>query len=750
VTTPGWRPRSVLLTGSTGSLGGHLCADLLTHTAATVYCLVRAPDPASARHRLTTRLGELDDRPQTGERLVVVPGDLEQPGLGLTTRAYDALAETVDVVIHCAAGVNLAAPYDKLAPINVGGTTAMIGFADRATELTGRAPRFHLVSTLGTLIGARQAGWDEVDENTAPSMATAGHLGYPRSKTAAEIVARTAAERGLPVTVTRPGLVTGHSRTGRTFDSDLLVPLLRAAVAMGSAPTGNGAVPADMVDVVARAIVTLACRTDTAGRAFHLVRPGWLLLADVFDALRRAGHRLGPVEPDTWWAMVDEHATDPMVLPMAALAEVGRYMLAADRRHQPPRIRSDTTWAVLAESGVLAPPLGPAFLDRFVTGLTDTGVLPPAERPRHVPPTAVNRPTATIRVDATFDPMSFRDCSAGAAEAAAAAETAGFDGFWVPERQHDPLLALAAAAAATSTIELGTGVLIAPARNPMTVAVAAHDLHGLSGGRLLLGLGSQVPLHLTHRFSMPGDRLLARMREFTDALRTIWDCWNRDRPLDFRGRFYTHTLMTPYFAPPPNPYGAPRIFLSAVGPRMAELAGEIADGLIAPPFASRRHLAELLLPAVERGLATAGRTREEFTVVCNPLIATGHSESERSAAVERTRHLVAMFLSPLAYKPVLDLHGLHALGDKLTALTFADDPERWRRVGELIDDDTLAQFAITAAPNDVGEQAYHRFIGLADRVSLHAPHGPDAELWTTVARDLHRADGREPGPRDTA
>lgn len=362
-------PRAVLLTGATGSLGGQLCAELLSRTPATVYCLVRGPDPDAAAQRLARRLRQLDDPPDAGERLITLPGDLEQPGLGIPARDYDALAETVDTIIHSAANVNLAKDYAQLAPTNVGGTRHLIAFARRRAKLTGHPPRFHFISTLATLIDARAAGLAEVDENTAPTLATAGHLGYSSSKAAAEIELRAAARDGLPVTVFRPGLITGHSRTGRTTRTDVLVPVLRAALALGAAPTGPDMVHANMIDVVAHGIVALICGADTAGRAFHLIRPEPLRLADTFDALRRTGHRLTSMTPRDWSRQLDEHTGDPAVRQMSAMAEASSYLLALDPDRQPPRFRCDATRAALREAGVPAPPLDGDFFDRLVAGL---------------------------------------------------------------------------------------------------------------------------------------------------------------------------------------------------------------------------------------------------------------------------------------------------------------------------------------------------------------------------------------------
>ena len=169
------------------------------------------------------------------------------------------------------------------------------------------------------------------------------------------------------------------------------------------------------------------------------------------------------------------------------------------------------------------------------------------------------------------------------------------------------------AAEHTERVELGTGIAVAFARNPMTTAVVANDLQLYSKGRFMLGLGSQIKPHIAKRYSMPWSHPAARMREFIEAMRAIWSAWNDGTKLAFRGDFYTHTLMTPMFNPGPNPYGPPRVFLAAVGGLMTEVAGEVADGLLAHGFTTERYMREVTIPALERGLAKSGRTRARTT-----------------------------------------------------------------------------------------------------------------------------------------
>ncbi len=203
-----------------------------------------------------------------------------------------------------------------------------------------------------------------------------------------------------------------------------------------------------------------------------------------------------------------------------------------------------------------------------------------------------------------FDP-------AGVIETARLAERVGYDGLWSAEVTHDPFLPLVLAAEHTQRIKLGTGIAVAFARNPMSLAVLANDLQTLSKGRFMLGLGSQIKPHIEKRFSMPWSHPAPRMRELILAIRAIWASWSDGSRLAFRGEYYRHTLMTPMFDPGPNPFGAPRIFLAGVGEKMTEVAGEVADGMLAHGFTTERYLREVTLPALERGLAAGGRVRSD-------------------------------------------------------------------------------------------------------------------------------------------
>src|SRR3954451_2730495 len=224
---------------------------------------------------------------------------------------------------------------------------------------------------------------------------------------------------------------------------------------------------------------------------------------------------------------------------------------------------------------------------------------------------------------------------------AADAEAAGYDGAWSAETSHDPFFPLLLAAQSTERLQLGTGIAVAFARNPMTLASIGNDLNWYSKGRFLLGLGSQVKAHVTKRFSMPWSHPAPRMRELILAMRAIWACWNNGSKLEFRGEFYTHTLMTPFFNPGPNPYGPPKVFLAAVGEKMTEVAGEVADGIIIHGFTTERYLREVTVPALERGMAKSGRARGDFEISFPAFIVSGTTEEEMATAIAGTKQQIA-------------------------------------------------------------------------------------------------------------
>ncbi len=323
-----------------------------------------------------------------------------------------------------------------------------------------------------------------------------------------------------------------------------------------------------------------------------------------------------------------------------------------------------------------------------------------------------------------------------AAESARDAERVGYDGVWSAETSHDPFLPLLLGAGATDRLELGTGIAVAFARSPMTLAHTAYDLQAYSGGRLLLGLGSQIKAHITKRFSMEWSHPAARMREFILALRAIWDCWDTGDKLDFRGDFYQHTLMTPFFNPGPNPHGQPKVFLAAVGQLMTEVAGETADGILCHGFTTESYLREVTVPAVERGLDKGGRTRADFQFSIPAFVVTGSTEEEMARSATGVREQIAFYGSTPAYRGVLEHHGWGDLQTELNALSKQGD---WVAMGNLIDDDVLDAFAVVGEPSAVGAALTQRFGDVIDRLSFYAPYKSAPDTWLPVIDALKTA-----------
>ena len=319
------------------------------------------------------------------------------------------------------------------------------------------------------------------------------------------------------------------------------------------------------------------------------------------------------------------------------------------------------------------------------------------------------------------------------------AEAAGYTGAWTAETSHDPFFPLLLAAEHTETLELGTSIAVAFARNPMTLANIGWDLQAFSKGRFVLGLGSQIKPHITKRFSMEWSHPAPRMREMILAIRAIWDTWQNGTPLAFRGDFYTHTLMTPFFAPDRADlagFGVPKVFLAGVGELMTEVAGEVCDGFICHGFTTERYLREVTIPALERGRAKAGKTMDGFEIIGPSFVVTGGNEAEMLAAADGTRQQIAFYGSTPSYKGVLELHGWGGLQEELNGLSKQG---KWVEMGGLIDDEILNTFAVVGEPETVAPELHRRYGDVIQRISFYAPYKTDPQRWAKVLADLKAA-----------
>jgi probable F420-dependent oxidoreductase len=315
-------------------------------------------------------------------------------------------------------------------------------------------------------------------------------------------------------------------------------------------------------------------------------------------------------------------------------------------------------------------------------------------------------------------------------------EAAGYSGAWTAETSHDPFFPLLLAAEHTETLELGTSIAVAFARNPMTLANIGWDLQAFSKGRFILGLGSQIKPHITKRFSMEWSHPAPRMREMIMAIRAIWDTWENGSPLAFRGDFYTHTLMTPFFTPDRADlagFGVPKIFLAGVGELMTEVAGEVCDGFICHGFTTEKYLREVTIPALARGRAKAGKTLDGFEIIGPSFVVTGSNEDEMAAAAAGTRQQIAFYGSTPAYKGVLDIHGWGGLQDELNSLSKQG---KWVEMGNLIDDEILNTFAVVGEPETIAPELHQRYGDVIQRISFYAPYKTDPDRWSKVLADL--------------
>jgi probable F420-dependent oxidoreductase len=314
-------------------------------------------------------------------------------------------------------------------------------------------------------------------------------------------------------------------------------------------------------------------------------------------------------------------------------------------------------------------------------------------------------------------------------------EEAGFDGAYTFEGQSDPFITVAAAAMNTRDMELMTSIAVAFSRNPMNLAYLGNDLQNLSQGRFILGLGAQVKAHIERRFSMPWSKPASRMREMVQAVRTIWGCWQTGEKLKFEGEFYNHTLMSPVFAPEPNEYGVPKIYIAGVGPVMTEVAAEVGDGYFLHPFNTAQSMDELSLAAINRGLDKGGKSRADYEVSAQVITATGLDEQSMQAAIASARNQIAFYASTPAYLPVLKCHGWESLQADANQMMREG---KWAELNNLIDDDILNTFAVVGTPAEVAAKIATRFSGKVERISP-VIYQPDVPLLAELRREIASA-----------
>ena len=326
----------------------------------------------------------------------------------------------------------------------------------------------------------------------------------------------------------------------------------------------------------------------------------------------------------------------------------------------------------------------------------------------------------SLKLDLGFMSFDLREIPAYARRA----EELGVGALWSAETKHDPFLPLAVAAANTTRVQLGTAIAVAFPRSPMIMAHTAWDLQKVSGGRFVLGLGTQVKAHNERRFSLKWEPPGPRLREVILALRAIWDAWQHGTPLNFCGQSYRFDLMTPFFSPGPIDHPRIPVYIAAVNPYMARMAGEICDGLHVHSFHSPKYLREVLHPAGAEGLRASGRTRKDFTFRASTMVVLGDTEEELERNRRAVKQQIAFYASTRTYQAVLAVHGLDHLVPRLHAKSLEGD---WKGMADLISDETLDHFAVTATWETVGARLRARYAGICDRTQLYPAFQPSLD-----------------------
>ncbi|MGE5377553.1 MAG: TIGR03617 family F420-dependent LLM class oxidoreductase [Bacteroidota bacterium] len=326
-----------------------------------------------------------------------------------------------------------------------------------------------------------------------------------------------------------------------------------------------------------------------------------------------------------------------------------------------------------------------------------------------------------MKFDAALPPVHLKDVPA----IALAAEEIGFNALWTQETQHDPFLPCTLIAEHTRHLHFGTAIAVSFARSPANLAYTAWDLAAQSGGRFILGLGTQVKAHIERRFGQPWpDSVTRKLREQIEVIRAFWDCWQNGTRLNYRGEYYKITLMSPFFNPGPLPsplVGSIPIYIAGVNTGLARLAGESCNGFHAHPFHSVKYLREVIFPAIKEGAAKQGREKGDISILVNAFAATNPAE------MSFARAQVSFYASTPSYRPVMDLHGWAGVAEKLSAHAAKGE---WSEMPMLITDEILNEFCLVTDESNLAEELKKRYEGIADRLTIYTPFVPgDKDAW---------------------
>jgi probable F420-dependent oxidoreductase len=336
-----------------------------------------------------------------------------------------------------------------------------------------------------------------------------------------------------------------------------------------------------------------------------------------------------------------------------------------------------------------------------------------------------------VKLDTAIAPAPLKDVR----RAARAAEDVGFDALWTAETSHDPFLPLLLAAEETRRVKLGTSIAVAFPRSPMVLAQIAWDLQAASGGRFILGLGTQVKGHNERRFGVKWEHPTAKLREMIQMMRAIWDCWQTGSKPSFVGKFYNFTLMTPFFNPGPIEHPHVPVYIAGVNELICRLAGELCDGFHIHPLHSVRYLREAVLPNIEKGAAKTARRLSDVALSTSAFVITGANADEMARMKAAVRQQISFYASTRTYAPVLELHGW---GDACMRLNEKAAKGDWAGMANEITDDMLEAYAVTAPHADLAGELKKKYDGLLDRLALYTGFVPGQQdgFWRELAKAI--------------
>jgi probable F420-dependent oxidoreductase len=314
---------------------------------------------------------------------------------------------------------------------------------------------------------------------------------------------------------------------------------------------------------------------------------------------------------------------------------------------------------------------------------------------------------------------------------AARAEAMGFDGLQVPDAIHDGLLLAAMALNATDKLMVGTSVLVAFPRSPMTVAIASWDLQKMSGGRFELGLGTQIRQNIEQRYSARWDSPVPQLREYVQSIKAIFHSFQTGDKLNFQGEHYQFTRLQPFFNPGPIEQPDIPVLCGAVGPAMTRMVARIADGMITHPTNTPpEYISQVCLPRLQSGFEKDGRDGKGFKLTLGPLTATGKDEETVASEWEKMRNLLGFLFSTPAYWPSLELFGWQDKGEQLQAMTRAGN---WQDMPNIISDQILEKFVPRGTYAEIAAIYHERFAGLARRITFPMPGNPADDQLAALA-----------------